>query len=112
VASKRHRAVVVQSQQAIQSRLGFLGSNCDHFTHDHGKAILLIMTLNAWAPRVTSYGLVPVEAKNGTTTYEIHEFRTRKGRTYPTGYLVSVDQTAANFQRLYGENNEGIPSYV
>lgn len=105
---KRHRAIVVVGKTYVRLTLNTIGfAPSRHFTRDHSKAMLLVMTLNAWAGKGFSYGLVPSPKDD---TYEIHEYRTYRDKTRETPYYIDIDQTAANFQRLYGEKDERIQS--
>lgn len=109
---KRHRAVVLVRKADIHRQLSLLGwAAGHHFTRDHSKAVLLVMMLNAWAGRGYSYRLnvVPNPVDN---TYEILESHTYKGYTRDTDYFIHIEQTATNFQRLYGEKDEGVRSVL
>lgn len=114
MARKRHRGIVVINRHDVSQALEIRGFARGHFTWDHSKATLLVMMLNAWAVRGLTYGLIAVPNPIDTT-YEIHEYRVRKGQFYATPYYIDIDQTLANFQRLYGETHdthEGIPRQV
>jgi hypothetical protein len=74
-----------------------------HFTFDRSKATLLVMMLNGWASRHYSYGLITRYADELSDTHEVHEYKTYKGKTRETPYYIDIEQTLANFQRLYGE---------